>query len=130
MSGKIIKTYSEAFKRQVVSDLENGGLTFTEAKTLYGIKGGNTIQNWVRKFGKYHLLNRVVKIQVKEEVDQIKKLTQEKKKLESALATSQVKIYALEELIELAKEDYGIDLKKNSGQKQSSTSRKKSRKVR
>ena len=130
MSGKIIKTYSEAFKRQVVSDLENGGLTFTEAKNLYGIKGGDTIQNWVRKFGKYHLLNRVVKIQVKEEVDQIKKLTKEKKELESALATSQVKIYALEELIELAKEDYGIDLKKNSGQKQSLTSRKKSRKVR
>ena len=100
MSGKIIKTYSEAFKRQVVSDLENGGLTFTEAKTLYGIKGGDTIQNWVRKFGKYHLLNRVVKIQVKEEVDQIKKLTKEKKKLESALATSQVKIYALEALID------------------------------
>ena len=130
MSGKIIKTYSEAFKRQVVSDLENGGLTFAEAQKLYGINGGDTIQNWVRKFGKYHLLNRIVKIQVKEEVDQIKKLTKEKKELESALATSQVKIYALEALVDIAKEDYGIDLKKKSGQKQSLQQRKRSRKAR
>lgn len=130
MYRKIIKKYSEAFKRQVVSEIEDGGLIFSEARKLYGITGGQTIQNWIKRYGKYHLLNRVVKIQMKKEVDQIKKLTKEKKELESVLAHSQVQIYALEALVKIAKEDYGIDLKKKSGQKQSSTPRKKARKRR
>jgi hypothetical protein len=46
-------------------------------------------------------------------MSKIKRLEQEKQALESALAQSQLKILALESLIEAAEGQYGIEIKKN-----------------
>ena len=44
--------YSISFKQKVVREIEDEGLTFLQLRRRYGIKGGDTIQSWVRKFGK------------------------------------------------------------------------------
>lgn len=123
----VVKTYSTAFKRKIVSEIDSGSITIYGAKELYGIGGKCTIQRWMKEFGKENKICKVVRIQMKGELDEIKKLKKEKKELESALAKSQVKIFALEALVEIAENDYGIDIKKKSGKKQS-YSRKKGRK--
>ena len=51
---KVIR-YSNSFRRQVVEEVE-GGMSIHALQKRYGIKGGVTIQNWLRKFGKTHLL--------------------------------------------------------------------------
>jgi|WetSurMetagenome_2_1015567.scaffolds.fasta_scaffold199645_1 transposase len=109
--------YSLAFKQKVVSEIEDGKLTLQEARKLYGIGGGNSIQQWIRKLGKLHLLNKVVRIEMKDEVSRIKQLEKEKKELESALAQAHLKLLAYESLIEVAEENLGIDIKKNFKQK-------------
>ena len=82
----ITKQYSTAFKRKVVSEIESGKLNKNQARIIYSIGGGTTIHNWIKKFGKLHLLNKVIRIEMKDEVSKLKQLEQEKRELESALA--------------------------------------------
>ena len=111
---RIFPRYSEAFKHKVVSEIESGQLSLSEAKRVYDIPGGGTIQNWIDKLGKSQLLNKVVRIEMKDEKDRIKELERQKQALESALAQAQLKILSLESLIKVAEDHYRIDIKKNS----------------
>jgi len=47
--------YSEAFKRQVVSEFESGLSTKAQLKRKYGIAGNGCISRWLKK--KYGKLN-------------------------------------------------------------------------
>ena len=115
--GQVTLRYSHAFKQKVVSEIESGKLTLAQARSVYDICGTYTIQTWIKKLGRNHLLGKVVRIEMKDETDRIRNLEAEKKKLESALAQTQLKVLALEELLDVAEEHYGIDIKKNSGGK-------------
>ena len=113
-SAKVVKRYSIAFRRKVVSEIENGTLTFAGARALYDITGGETIQHWIRKLGKAHLLNKVVRIEMIDERDKLKALEAENRKLESALAQAQLKIIALESTIKVLEEESGVMVKKST----------------
>jgi len=55
---RTITRYSLAFKQRVVSEVEAGRYTVSEAKRVYDIKGAQTIKVWAEKLGKEHLLAR------------------------------------------------------------------------
>lgn len=116
--GRAVHRYSLAFRQKVVSEIEAGELSIGKAQRLYDIRGNETIQKWIRKLGKNHLLNKVVRIEMKDEQERIKALERQVKALESALAKAQVKNIALESLIECAEEHYQVDFKKNFGGKE------------
>jgi len=116
---KISYRYSLAFKQKIVSEIESGKFSIGEARRIYDIKGCETIQGWLKRLGKHHLLARVVRIEMKGEKDRLKQLEREKKQLESALAQEHLKNICLEALIESAEEHYGVNLKKNFGDKAS-----------
>lgn len=101
--------YSTAFKRKIIKEIEEGKLTKNAAKKLYSIGGSSTIYNWIKEFGKLHLLNKIVRVELKDEISKLKQLEKEKKELESALAQAHLKLLAYESLIEVAEEDLGID---------------------
>ena len=122
---RIFNRYSLGFKQKVVSEIEKGELTLGDAQKIYDIRGSDTIQNWIRKLGKNHLLNKVVRIEMKDEKEKIKDLEKQVKELESALAQSHVKNIALESLIECAEEYYQADFKKNFGGKELEKGEKK-----
>ncbi len=109
---RTIIRYSKAFQQKVVSEIESGKLTIGEAQKIYDIKGGQTIQNWLKKFGKNHLLAKVVRIEMKDEKDKLKELEREKRQLESALAQAHLKVIGLESLIDCAEDYYQVDIKK------------------
>lgn len=115
----VIKRYSLSFQQKVVSEIESGQLSIGDARRLYDITGCETIQKWIRKLGKNHLLNKVVRIEMKGEKDRIKELEKRIRELESALANEHLRNILLETMVEIAKEDYGIDLKKKHGQRPS-----------
>jgi transposase-like protein len=106
--------YSLAFKQKVVSEIESGKIGISEAQKVYDIKGGETIQQWIKKFGKTHLLNKVVHIQMKDEKDKIKELERQKRELESALAQAHLKIITLESTLKVMEEESGVVLKKST----------------
>jgi transposase-like protein len=117
--------YSISFKRKVVREIEDEGLTIMEARRRYGIKGGATVQCWLRNFGKNHLLNKIVRVEMKGEKDRVKDLEAEIKKLKLALADATMEKHVLETLIEVVNEHYQTDVKKNLGQQPSKEATRK-----
>jgi transposase len=106
--------YSEAFKRKVVEEVESGKYSISGAMRVYDIGGKMTIQRWIRKLGKRHLVGTTVRIEMKDETDKIKALEKEKQALESALAQAQLKIIVLESTISVLEEKSGTAAKKKS----------------
>ena len=119
VEGRALLRYSESFKLHVVSEIESGQVTIGGARRRYGIAGGGTIQGWLRRYGKNHLLGKVIRVERPDEKDRIKALEDKVRELESVLAQSQVKLFAYESLIDVAEKHYGADFKKNFGAKQS-----------
>jgi transposase len=101
--------YSEAFKLQIVNELESGALrSFHEARERYGITGGATIQGWLRKYGKNHLLGKVVRVESADERDRLSELKAENDRLKRAVADLHLKSVLYESWLEIACEEFGI----------------------
>lgn len=124
---KVIIRYSISFKQKVVKDIEEGGLGLAETARRYGINGGQTIQKWIKQFGKNHLLNKVIRVEMKGEKDRTKQLEEEIKKLKLALADSLLAQRCLEVVIDEANKEYKTDLKKSFGDAASANSTKSSK---
>ncbi|OGX51895.1 MAG: hypothetical protein A2267_02630 [Omnitrophica WOR_2 bacterium RIFOXYA12_FULL_38_10] len=107
--------YSNAFKQKVVSEIESGEISIWQAQNIYDIRGSATIAKWIRKLGKNHLLAKVVRIEMRDEKDNMKEMKSRERELEKALAGAQLKIMALESTIEVMEEEYGMKVKKNYG---------------
>ena len=106
--------YSNSFKLNIVQEIEQGN-SFAAVRKKYGIGGAAIIQQWVKKFGKHHLLNKSVRIETMNEKDRLKELEAENKKLKIKLAETYLAKDCLEELVKMANEIYKTDLKKNFG---------------
>ena len=117
--------YSDCFKLNVVTEIEKNGLTIQEARLKYGIKGGSTIQKWLVKYGKNHLLNKVVRVETKDERNELKRLRDENKKLKIAYTELAIDHKLSEKVLETADEMMGLDLKKKYEQELSQKSKKK-----
>lgn len=121
---KTFKRYSISFQQRVVKEIEEDGILISVMQRRYDIRGGETIQRWIRKFGKTHLLNQIIRIETMEEKDRIKQLEEEIKRLKLALADSLLAKDCLEVVIDEANKEYKTDLKKNFGSGQSKDSKK------
>lgn len=100
---KTVTRYSEAFKIKVINELESGRLSGSyEARERYGIKGVNTVQYWLNKYGKNHLLNKVVRVQTADEKSEIKKLKARNRELEKALADAYLDLRIEQEYFNMA----------------------------
>ena len=115
-SGKRIKgsrVYSEDFKLKIVKDYESGTHSVLELSKLYDIHNV-TIYNWIYKYSQYNKKSIQV-VELKDsQMDKIKKLEQRIAELERSLGQKQMNIDYLEKMIDIAKEEYDIDIKKNS----------------
>lgn len=88
---KSVIRYSEAFKLQVLRELEEGKFANrTSAAKAYGIRGLATIEYWARKYGKMHLLGKVVRVETPKEINEAKELRKRVRELEKALADAHI----------------------------------------
>lgn len=99
--------YSEAFKREVVREVEDGGLTFAVMAQKYGIKGRMTVANWVRKYGNGSR-GKVIRVEKPGEINELKRLTERVRLLESALADATIDAALERAYTRLALERAGI----------------------
>lgn len=102
--------YSEAFKRQVLRELDEGKFaTVRAAAHAYGVRGGSTIQDWMRRYGRTDLLQKVIRVETPKEVSEVKQLRQRVRDLEKALADAHLDAKLSDEYLRLACEEAGIE---------------------
>ena len=99
--------YSEAFKMQVVRELERDGLCYTEVQRKYGIRSHATVLMWVRRYGNGSR-GKVIRVQSPEEIDELKRLKDRVRLLEAALADANVDLVLEREFMRLACKRAGI----------------------
>ena len=104
--------YSVCFKQSVVRSIEEDGLSISQARERFGIKGSETIQKWLKQFGKYHLLNKVIHVSTVEERDELSRLKKELRELKIAYAELAIDHKISQKVIEVTDEMFGTDLKK------------------
>ena len=97
---KVIVRYSDCFKRSIVEEIEKNGLSIEDCRRKYGIGGSSTIQKWLKKYGKNHLLNKMVRVETLDEVQKIKALETELKNVKEAFANLSLRNLVLETYLE------------------------------
>ena len=103
--------YSEAFKRQVIAELECGKFTsILEASNTYGIRGGSTVSRWARKYGHKDLLPKKVRIETLKERDELKEARKRIRQLEAALADAHIDCSLESSYLKIACERVGMDI--------------------
>lgn len=118
----IVIRYSQAFKHQVIKEIEDGLVSIPEAKSKYGIKGAETIQIWMRRMGKLRSLPKMIRVEKPDEKAKIKELEKQIRQLKESLADTQVRYLMAESQFEIVCEQQGLDpeeVKKKLEQKNS-----------
>ena len=110
--------YSEAFKMEVVRELEENDLPFAHIQRKYGIKGCDTVQTWTRKYGNGSR-GKVIRVEKSAEINEAKRLRKRVRQLETALADANVDLAIERAYTRLACERAGIkdvpEFKKKAG---------------
>ena len=107
------RKFSEDFKLKIVKDYESGEFSVVEMTKIYDISY-QTIYNWIYKYSKYNKQSIQVVEMKDSQAHKMKQMEARIKELEQAVGQKQMNIDYLEKMIELAKENYDIDIKKNS----------------
>ena len=105
------RIYSEEFKRKIVKDFESGQFSVPQLEKLYNI-GNPLIYRWIYKFSTFNEKGSRI-IEMKESSSgKMKSLEQRVKELERMIGQKQIKIDYLEKMIDIAKDELNIDIKK------------------
>ena len=109
-----VKTYTPTQKRSVIRSLE-GGLSVSQVAVVFGVSG-TTIRKWIKKAKAEN--TELVSIEMKKG-PQNEPEDKDLKALRQQLAEAELKIKALETMIDVAEEHLKIDIRKKSGARQS-----------
>ncbi len=116
MEGKVKlqyrRNFTEEFKKARVSEYERGENTVKEISKLFDIKC-TVLYRWIYKYSLYNKKSYKIVEMKDSSTLKLKELTMRMRELERIVGEKQIKIDYLEKLIELAKDEYNIDVKKN-----------------
>ncbi|WPP49584.1 transposase [Catalinimonas niigatensis] len=106
------RCYSQEFKRQIVKEFESGKYSVVQLERLYGIHN-QSIYDWIYKYSNFNEKGyRIVEKKASSTL-KVKALEARIKELEGIVGRKQISIEYLEKMIDLAKDELGIDIKKN-----------------
>jgi len=100
--------YSEAFKMEVVRELEAGEVAFATVSSKYGIGGSGTVQRWLAKYGN-GTRGKVIRVERPEEIDEKKQLKERVRRLERVLADANVELALERAYVRIACQRAGIE---------------------
>ena len=110
---KRFRRFSEDFKLKLVKSYESGEFSVGEMAKIYDINP-QTIYRWIYKYSMYNKQSIQVVEMKDSQAQRMKQMEARIKELERTVGQKQMNIDYLEKMIELAKEHYDIDVKKNS----------------
>ena len=116
------KPVSIQVKRSIVRAIENGSLGIREAQITHGIRSASAIRRWMMQFQQENADLAIVKdseMKKKPTQDSSTDNNQDIKALQRALEEAQLKVAALNTLIDVAEEQLKINIRKKPGAKQS-----------
>ena len=129
------KDYTMSFKLQIVQKIEQGLISITQVKKDYGIQSRSTIVQWLRKFGNFDWENQIPSNMAKSPEQRIMELEAQVKLLEKQKAFLEQQAYVADKkaiifdmMIDIAEQEYKIDIRKNSPPEQSTSLKKKNNK--
>ena len=121
------RKYSIEFKKRIVSDFESGKFSVLQLQKLHGVRNA-TIYSWIYKFSTFNEQGFRI-IEMKDSSNKkMKELEARVKELERTVGRKQIMIDYLEKMMEIAKDELDIDIKKNFGTPQSTGSGKTNKK--
>ena len=120
------RDYSMSLKLQIVQEIERRELSTQSAQRKYGIQGNATIVTWLRKYGTFDWENqtpshmpKTPEQKIMELEAKVKLLEKQKSFLEQQVHVADKKAIIFDMMIDLAEQEYRIDIRKNSHPEQS-----------
>ena len=118
---RVKRVFSIDFKKLLVQEYEKGKLSVPELAELHDI-GPAVIYRWIYRYSTYQKRNIKIVEMSESSTHKIKELQKRIQDLERVVGQKQLQIDFLEKMMEIAKAEYGIDIKKNSDAPPSNTS--------
>ena len=115
------RIFSEEFKKQKVQEIERKQTTIAEVSKAYQVRYNN-VSKWVEKYGLNHQKGVRLVVEMESETKKLIALQARIAELERVVGQKQLLIDFQSKMIELAEQEYGIDIKKNADSRPSSTS--------
>jgi transposase len=106
-----MRRFSENFKREKVKEVELGYSTATEISSQYQVTRAN-VHRWIRKFGTMNEKKSKLIIESESDTKQLLELKKKVAELERIIGQKQILIDFKDKMIELAEEEYRVDIKK------------------
>ena len=129
------KDYSMSLKLQIVQEIETGNLSISLATKKYGIQCRKTVVEWLKKFGNFDWDNQTPlnmpkspEQKIMELEAQVKLLENQKALLEREAYLADKKAIIFDMMIDIAEQEYKIDIRKNLPPEQSTNLKKKNNK--
>ncbi|WP_374541166.1 transposase [Flavobacterium sp.] len=129
------KDYSMSLKLEIVNEIETGKVTISESTKKYGIQSRKTVVEWLRKFGNFDWDNQTPlnmskspEQKIMELEAQVKLLEKQKAFLEQQAFVADKKAIIFDMMIDIAEQEYKIDIRKNLPPEQSTNLKKKNNK--
>lgn len=106
---KMTVRYSEAFKLQVLRELEEGKhRNPLAAQEAYAIGGHDTVRRWLVQYGREHLIRRIMRVETTQERNELTRLKARVRELERALSDATLDLRLEQAYVKLACEQGGI----------------------
>jgi transposase-like protein len=106
------RRYSEEFKKSIVQDFESGRFSVLQLERLHGVSNV-TIYKWIYKYSTFNQEGYRVVEKKSSSQSKVRDLEKKIKELEATLGRKQIQIDYLETMMEVAKDELNIDIKKN-----------------
>jgi len=113
---KPLRIFSEELRKQIVVEIERGDLTIAQARREYDIRATQTIYNWLYRYSRNLKKGTRIVMEKEGQEKRNEELKKRIKELEAALGRKSLEADLYRAIVELASEEYKVDLKKNFGE--------------
>ena len=113
--------FSESLKKQIVDDLEKNITTVTEVYKHYSVSR-TSIYRWIYKYSPYAKKGERQIVEKQSDTRKLEQLKERVRELERIVGQKQLQIDFKDKMIEIAEEEYKVDIKKKLSSRLSSGS--------
>lgn len=115
------RVFSEEFKRERVKEIDMKATTVSQVSRTYEVNQCN-VRKWMEKYSKQYKKGLRLVVEMESETKKLLELQAKIAELERIVGQKQVLIDFQAKMIEIAEQEFGIDIKKKSEKEPSSTS--------
>ena len=111
--------FSESFKRTKVNEIERGIVQISELAREYQVSR-TAIYKWIYKYSRMKKRKERIVFESESDTRKLKEMQEKIKELERIVGQKQILIDFQDKVIEMAEDEYKVDIKKKFGEKSSS----------